>query len=305
MKNIKKTTKYFGTGLGSGTGVTTSDAGILKTEVLRRIVYLRAEQLMVFKNALPMESMNALEIKLTMPKVTRFDAEQIAEGALSSYQMMSWFDTTGALHKEQIRVMVTDESKARMQADIQTRQSIEAAARGLAWSKDTDIKNTLVAGTGTSVAATEKWNTATAGSADIAYDISAAMDYILSNTYLTEEDLNGMKIFYPAGLKGYLMRPLEAGFMPGQTIKGFAETNYGVTFYPTRQLTTSALIVLNSPETGMHITYNGSAIPTSETQRIVGVGDQYVLTQYFKTFIMPEEEGGTTNKRIYTITGVA
>lgn len=296
-------TKYF------GAGPTTSDANILKTEVLRQIVYLRAEELMVFKNALPLESMNSLEIKLTMPKIRRFDAEQVAEGALSSYQMMTWFDVTAALHKEQIRVLVTDEAKARMQADIQTRQSIEAAARGLAWSKDTDIKNTLVSGAGYSFSAGAKWN-AGSTSTKMADDISKAMENILTNTYLTESDLDQLSVFYPQGLVGYMMRPLEDGFYPNQTVKGFLEQNYGVHFYPTRQLTTSALVVLNSPETGMHITYSGDAIPTSETQRILGTGEQYVLTQYFKTFIMPESQPATpstaaTNERVVEITTVA
>lgn len=296
-------TKFF------GTGPTTSDANILKSEILRQIVYLRAEELMVFKNALPLETMNSLEIKLTMPKIRRFDAEEIAEGALSSYQMMTWFDVTAALHKEQIRVLVTDESKARMQADIQTRQSIEAAARGLAWSKDTDIKNCLNTGFGYEFSAGAKWN-AGATSTKMADDVSKAMENILTNTYLTESDLDQMNIFYPQGLVGYMMRPLEDGFFPNQTVKGFLEQNYGVHFFPTRQLTTTALVVLNSPETGMHITYSGSDIPTSETQRIIGTGEQYVLTQYFKSFVMPESEPATpstasTNERIVRINTVA
>jgi hypothetical protein len=298
-------TKFF------GTGPTTSDANILKTEILRQIVYLRAEELMVFKNALPLESMDSLEIKLTMPKLRRFDAEEVAEGALSSYQMMTWFDVTANLKKEQIRILVTDESKARMQADIQTRQSIEAAARGLAWSKDTDIKSTLVTGAGYSFAAGEHWHTAASTSpAKMADDISAAIENILTNTYLTESDLDSLNVFYPQGLVGYMMRPMNHGFYPNTTVKGFIEQNYGVHFYPTRQLTTSALVVLNTPETGMHITYSGSAIPTSETQRIIGTGEQYVLTQLFKTFIMPESEPTTpstaaTNERVVVITGVA
>lgn len=279
---------------------TTSDKGILKQELMRRLVYLRAEELMVAKRLIPLSGMDALELKMTLPKVTRLDPQTVSEGALANYQMMEWFDISKTMRKEQVRILVTDESVARTQQDIQTRYSINAAARGLAWSKDTDIFTVLAAGAAASTSASAAW---TASSTDVAADIAREIGAMLTNSYLTDQDIMGLNIAYPVKLFGYLKKPIEIGQMH-QSIAKYVGDEYQINFIPTRQLTTTAMVVLNSEETGLHVTYTGNAIPTAETQRLPGVGNQYILTQYFKTFVMPEAENGTTNSRIRIITGV-
>lgn len=280
---------------------TTSDKDILKKEILRQLVEVRAEELMVGKELVPLETMDALELKMTLPKVTRFDPESIAEGAAAGYQLLEWFDTTQVMKKEQTRIKVTDEAKARMQADIQTRKSIEAAARGLAWSRDTDIFTTLATGYASTAAADEYW---TSDDADPATDVAAAIDNVLTNTYLTDSDLQNMKLAVPIGLWGYLNKPVTLGSMDKVFWGDFLEKQYRLKIMYTRQLSQNAYLVINSPETASQISYGGSAIPRSEVGRILGVGDEYVFTHYFKTFIMPEAENGTTNHRIYMISGV-
>jgi len=281
--------------------VTTSDKDILKMEIMRQIIEARAEELMVGKELVPVETMNSLELKMMLPKVTRFDPEEIAEGALANYQMLEWFETSQTMKKEQTRIKVTDEAKARMQQDIQTKKSIEAAARGLAWSRDTDIFSTLATGAASHAAAEEPW---TSASADPAADIAAAIDEMLSNTYLTDADLNNVRLAVPVGLWGYLNRPVTIGTMDKVMWGKFLEDMYRLKILYTRQLTTNAILVINSPETATHVVYSGNNIPTVESGRIRGVGDEYVFTHYFKTFIMPESKGGTTNHRIFKITGV-
>lgn len=281
---------------------TTSDKGIIKPDLIKEIVFLRAEELMVGSQAVPITPMNGLELKMQLPKLTRFDPEEVAEGALSSYQMLEWFTATNTMKKEQVRVLVTDEAKARQQADIQTRTSMELAARGLAWSRDTDIFTTLGAGAGASGSATAVWDNSSA--ADVLDDVAKAIQYILTNTYMTEQDMKSLKVFYPLGLTGHLAKPLGDGFFPGTTVRKFVEDQYNVTFIGTRQLTTTALLVVNSAEVARHIVYSGSDIPGAEYQRLPLQGDVYGLQQYYKTFIMPESENGTSNKGIYLITGV-
>lgn len=280
---------------------TTSDKNILKKEILRQLIEVRAEELMIGKELVPIETMDALELKMTLPKVTRFDPEQIAEGAAAGYQMLEWFDTTQVMKKEQTRIKVTDEAKARMQADIQVRKSIEAAARGLAWSRDTDIFTTLAGGYSGTAAAADYW---TSPDSDPAGDIAAGIDSILTNLYLTDSDLQNMKLAVPIGLWGYMNRPVTIGTMDKVFWSNYLEQMYKLKILYTRQLTTTAYLVINSPETASHIVYGGSAIPTSESGRLIGVGEEFVFTHYFKTFIMPEAENGTTNHRIYRITGV-
>lgn len=280
---------------------TTSDKDILKKEILRQLIEVRAEELMVGKQLIQLEGMDALELKMTLPKVTRFDPEQIAEGAAAGYQMLEWFDTTQIMRKEQTRIKVTDEAKARMQANIQVQKSIEAAARGLAWSRDTDIFTTLASGYVHTAAAAEHWNH---DDCDPATDISIAIDSILSGTYLTDSDLQNMKLAVPIGLWGYLNKPVTLGTMDKVFWGQYIQDMYRLQIVYTRQLANDAYLVLNSPETATQISYTGSAIPRSESGRLIGVGEEYVFTHYFKTFIMPEAENGTTNHRIYKISAV-
>lgn len=280
---------------------TTSDKNILKKEILRNLIEVRAEELMIGKELIPVETMDALELKMTLPKVTRFDPEDIAEGGAAGYQMLEWFDTTQVMKKQQTRIKITDEAKARMQADIQTRKSIEAAARGLAWARDTDIFTTLASGYAHTAAAANYW---TGADADIASDVSAALDTLLTGTYLTDADLQNMRMAVPMGLWGYLNKPVTLGTMDKMFWSEYIQNKYNLKIVYTRQLSTDAYIVVNSPETASHIVYGGASIPTSESGRILGVGEEYVFTHYFKTFIMPEAENGTTNHRIYKISGI-
>jgi hypothetical protein len=281
---------------------TTSDKGIIKPDLIKELVFLRAEELMVGAQAVPVTPMGALELKLQMPKLTRFDPEEIAEGALSAYQMLEWFTTSNTMKKEQTRVLITDEAKARQQEGIQTKTSIELAARGLAWARDSDIFTTLGNGAATSEAATAYWDNTSA--ADVLDDVAKAIQYILTNSYMTEAEMGNLKVFYPIGLTGFLHKPLGDGYFPGTTIKKYVMDEYHVQFIGTRQLTTTALLVVGSEEVARHIVYNGSDVPSVEYQRLPLQGDVYGIQQYYKTFIMPQAENGTTNTGIYKITGV-
>lgn len=128
-------------------GVITSDDEA-KKELLREIVYLKAEELMVWKNAVVMQGMDGLELKLMLPKTKRIDPQKIAEGARARYRKVDWFNINEVMEKESVELMITDEANARGLDNVQMRYSMIAAARGLAWSKDTDIKNTIVNGKG-------------------------------------------------------------------------------------------------------------------------------------------------------------
>jgi len=280
---------------------TTSDEAILKQEVMRQWIETRAEELMVGKELVPVSMMSSLDLKMLYPKVTRFDPEEVAEGAQAGFQSFEWYEVTQSMKKEQTRVRVTDESKARMQADVQTRMSMEFAARGLAWSRDTDIFSVLTTGAATSESASVPWDDATA---DIIGDIAAGIDEILTSTYLTDADIKNIKIAVPMGLWGYLNTPVTTGTMNEVFWSDYIRNKYNIGLLFTRQLTTDALIVVNSPETASHVVYNGNDIPRTEVIRVPAVGEDYYFTHMYKTFIVPESEGGTTNHRIYIIEDV-
>lgn len=279
---------------------TVSDKAILKKDIIRDLVYLKAEELLVGKNAMVMMPVDALDIKFDIPSTTRFTPDEVAEGAVADYQKLTFFQIYANLKKYQTRVLITDESKARQIANSQVQMSLDAAARGLAYQIDYNIFSALNTGAGNTTAAGSVW---TGGTADPATDIANAMGEIINTTTLTDADFSNMYIFYPAKVFGHLAKPIQVGEIQ-QTLRNWAQKEYNINIMPTRMLSTSAMCVVKSMETAVHMTYSGSAIPTAEEERYAGVGDMYLITQYFTDKVIPYASGQTTSKRICTITGV-
>ncbi|MCK9326304.1 MAG: hypothetical protein M0P69_12500 [Bacteroidales bacterium] len=288
--------QYFDDGYN---GVITSDDEA-KKELLREIVYLKAEELMVWKDAVVMQGMDGLELKLMLPKTKRIDPQKIAEGARARYRKVDWFTINEVMEKESVELMITDEANARGLDSVQMRYSLVAAARGLAWSKDSDIKTTIVAGKGGTAAASGLWTDPTT---DIASDVADCIGLIIDNSELNEHTLGQMQIYYPAGLFAHLNKPVQIGEIK-DTIKDYLGKQYDMAFRATKQITTSAYIVVPGEETASHIFYTGKDIKLAESEREMGVGERYLITQLFKTFVMPEVENGITNSKIREITAV-
>lgn len=280
---------------------TVSDKAILKKDIIRDLVYLKAEELLVGKNAMVMMPVDGLDVKFDIPTTTKLTPEEVAEGAVANLQKLTFFQVTATLKKYQTRVLITDESKARQIANNQVQMSIDAAARGLAYQIDSEIFTTLSNGAGNTQAAGSVWSS---GTADPATDIANAIGKILDSTTLTDADLGNLTVFYPAKLFGHVAKPIQVGEIQ-QTLKNWAEREYHISLMPTRMLTTSALCVVKSMETAVHLTYSGNAVPTAEEERYPGVGDMFLITQYFADKVIPYASGQTTSKRICSITGVA
>lgn len=280
-------------------GVTTSDDEA-KKEILREIVYLKAEELMVWKNAVVMQGMDALELKLMLPKTKRIDPQKNAEGARGRYRKSEWFNISEVMEEETVELMITDHAKARGLEGVQMRYSLIAAARGLAWAKDTEIMSVITGGAGGTTAASGLW---TDPMTDIASDVADCIGNIIDNTELNEYTLGKLQIYYPAGLFAHLNKPVQIGEIR-DTIRDYLGRQYDMVFQPTKQLSTNAYIIVPSEETASHIFYTGSDIALAESEREMGVGERYLIKQLYKTFIMPEEEGVTTNNRIREITNV-
>jgi len=279
---------------------TVSDKDILKKDIIRDLVYLKAEELLVSKNAMVQMPVDALDVKFDIPTATKFTPQEVSEGAVADYSRLQFFQVYANLKKYQVRVLITDESKARQIANNQVQMSIDAAARGLAYQIDYNSFAALSTGAGNTVAAGAVW---TSGTADPATDIANAMGAVIDSTTLTDADFSNMYIFYPAKVFGHLAKPIQVGEIQ-QTLKNWAQKEYNINLFPTRMLTTGALCVVKSMETAIHMTYSGSAIPTAEEERYVGVGDMFLITQYFTDKVIPYASGQTTSKRICSITGV-
>lgn len=280
---------------------TVSSDAIIEADIIRQIIFRRAEEIMVGKEALEVTPIAGLDYKFQFPDQVYFDPTQIAEGSKAGYSNLTWTTVSGSLNKYQTRVLLTDEVNARQQGNTQYAFSLDAAAKGMAMKMDTDIFTALTNGAALTTAAGAKWN---AAAADPASDIAAAIAQMLDNTYMTDSDIANIKLFYPAKLFGYLSKPVEIGEIQ-QTLRNWAEREFQISLFPTRQLTTSAIACVKSQELGFFLEHDGSKIPGAEQWREVGEGDGYLITKYYKPVIVPYASGYTTSKYACTITTVA
>lgn len=280
--------------------VTASDSDIALENIIKEIVYQKADEMMSGIKAIPLRSTPGLDYKFVIPENWYLEAEEVAEGSRAGIKNMPVFEVSGSLKKYQIPVFMNDEVKARQIQNAQMQISLDAAAAGLAWKKDTEIFTALSAGAGNTVAATGLWDGA---GADPATDIANAIGAILNNTTITDSEINSIGVFYPALLFGHTAKPLQIGDVQ-ESLRAWVSKEFSIALHPTRQLTTTTLAVVNTPRMGVHYTHDGSAIPGAEQYREAGVGDGYLVTQYFKTVVMPYATGQTTSKYITKITGV-
>lgn len=283
-------------------GATVStDEDTLYADLLRRIVLGMADEMLDFNEALSTVSIPGLDYRLTVAEQTALSPQQISEGGQADFQKTSWFDVTGSLKKYQTPILITDESKARMQGDIQLQYTIQTAAQGLANAKDTNIQTALSNAAGNSFAAVSTWDDQVA--ADTAQDIATGIGYILDNTTLPTSAIADIKLFYPTALFGFLSKPMQVGEIQ-QSIRRWVKDEFSISFIPTRKLDTYALCVVKSDMSALHYVHDGSSIPYVEQERELGVGEKYLFTELFDTAIIPTTEGGSTNNYICKITGV-
>jgi len=280
--------------------VTTSDGSVLVPDIIKEIMDVQIDNMMVFKNAVDIKPVKTFEWVLELPKHKYLFPQGTSEGARGKFQAQEWFKVYGSLHEEEANIFITDRSKGVMLTDLQFRSTVEAEAAGFAWKKDNEIKDVLLAGAASTITASGPWDD---GATDIARDLAAAIGVIFSESTIAEGEIGNIQIFYPAKLWAYLAKPIEIGQIQ-QSIRQWAQQNFQINFWPTRSLTNNVIINLKSPRTARHLIYNGPGLVSVEYERLPGRGDVYIYKQAYDTFIMPEEEGETTNPRIRLISGV-
>jgi hypothetical protein len=280
-----------------------SDRPMLKADIVRELIYLQADELLPMKTAVVMKPIGALDFKYDIPKITRISSTKVSEGARSDRKKMEFWQKAFSLEKYQTTVTITDESKVRSMGNTQLSMTMDAVARGMAYDIDTEIATALAAATPTTtaVSAATTWD---AVAASPARDIALALGKIFDNTNIMERDLSDVQIYVPSVVWPHLKFPKDVGLLY-TTVKGWIEKEQAVTLYPTRKITGGALVVLPGQQTAHHLTYNGTDIPTAESQREIGVGEEFVITRYYKTVVIPDTVGGTTTCRLGWINGVS
>ena len=292
------TSKYFASGY--------SDIPMEKKDIIRELVYTQADLLLPAKNTVVMKPVPVLEFKYDIPKITTIAPTKIEEGSRSGREHMEFWQKPVSLEKYQTTITMTDEAKARNMGNMQLSMTMQAVSTGMAQAINNEIFAALYAATGVHVHAGAKWYT---DAASPAYDVANICGQIFEATNIMETDLSNIQIYCPASMWSHLNMPKDTGLLY-LTIKGWMEREQHVSIQPTRWLggatglKNGALVVLPGEQTAHHLTYNGTDIPTAEHQREIGVGEEYLITRFFKTVVIPDSVNGTTTARIGWITDI-
>jgi len=284
---------------------TYSDIAI-KEALAKEVIYRAANLLAVGTRILPEIRVNVLEGIFQWP--SEFDAvEEVAEGEVGRLDAIEWSRYGWYLKKYRKSFMLTDEAVYRGIGDTQNRTSVKRAAEAFAKKKDEDIIDSIVGGAGSThtIAAGDEWDSGNAG-VDIVGDVIKARGLINDNSNVTPAELRNLKLLVGTGVSSYLLE-LNLINNVSMSIAQYLQTAYGIELLESRDsdLADAAYLVVQGEDTGRHLVFARPGAKLSEHDRLTGVGDRYMITQYFASKIEPISESNDNNYRICKIDNVA
>jgi len=283
----------------------------IKKDLIRKIIYHNANLLSVGVKVAPQMSLNALDVKFDYPG-SMSGQYPVADEAVAPRERITWSEFKLNLQKAQIHYYITDVAKLRAIAGTQNEINARRGAEALAKLKDDEILDILHAGIGGSVAAGAVW---TNTSSDPEQDIVTAWNNILTNSNVTMAELNKMSLIVPAKTYGSLQKLQLIGNIQ-QSLNKYLKQTFNITIRPTRSTelgtssSTDALLMVDGNMTARHGVLSEEAarsagVPLVEKDRIVGSGDDYLVSQFYRTTVIEDGEAGTgLTYRIYKITDV-
>lgn len=277
---------------------TTTTQETLRKDVFRELVMAEAETMMVGLDSIESKNLGVLDMQLDIPNQTAIAPTKQYEGTRGKSGRITTFPFRVSMQKWENGFDITAEAKIRQSENIQIDMGITACAQGLAEERDSEIFTTLAAGAGNTVDAVDQWDQSTTAKPED--DIANAIGKIMSTTKLNERDIQNIVVNYPAEMWAQLAKPIEVnGIM--KTLRNWAESEFMISFRPSRELTDDAIVVVKGVNTAMQLNYNGTGIMMSEEINTLS-GDEFNYLDFFQTAVVPESATVSTNKRICTIT---
>jgi len=88
-------------------GVTVTDKDLAKASLIQQVIFKKAEEMLVGKNAVPIQRVKNIDIRLAIPTATYLEAEEVAEGARANIRGLEWFNSDVSMKKYQTVVRVS------------------------------------------------------------------------------------------------------------------------------------------------------------------------------------------------------
>jgi len=280
---------------------TTTESDVLRVEVLREIIYKKAEKMLVFGKVIPTVNMPQPDIRFEYPSTISV-VGPIAPEAKAPTDVITWTKVDVSLYdKYEGRFVITDMAKAvEWKRQEQFRRGVQRLAEDMAQKEDAEIAAAVDAAAGDTVAVSTAWN---ASGADPAADMASAIKKILAAPDITIDDMKNIYFILPVDAYAEIMKLTEINNIRTSLLQWMNQT-YGVKFLPTKTLTDTGYAIIGGQDTGRHYVWKPPDIPLVEQGREEGVGDFYVVRRFFKTYIIPDDASVTTTKRICKLTGL-
>lgn len=283
----------------------------IKKELIRKIIYQGADSISVGVKVAPPTNLDVLDVKFNYPS-SMTGSYPVADDAVTPREKITWSQFTLALQKAQVHYFITDSAKLRAVIGTQNTINARRASEALAKLKDDEILAAIYAGAGGSVTAGAKW---TSASCDIEADVVNAWNGILNNSNVNETEIENLALIVPTAAFAKINTLKLIGNVQ-QTIKDYIDQSFGITVYPTRTTklgsttSTDALLMIPGELSAQHGVLSPAAagaanVPLVESERVMGAGDDYLITQWYKTIVIEDGKAASgKNYRIYKIATV-
>jgi len=305
-------------------GMMTSD-NVRKNQVIERVVWRNADFLSVGTKMLPTKNYPVIDVANSFPG-NLIGNYPLAPGAKVQMERVSWTPYGYTLYKFEARWSITGEGKIRQAAQQDQQAAVRRVQEALAFWKDKDILDKVIAGTyatnTVTVGAGSEWNSGGA-TVDIEKDVITAWNNLISNGYTTMATLNNLKLVVPAPVYGNLQKLQLIGNVQ-QRLSDYFSGNYQITILPTLYtdaithppgsiytlagspagISDDAYLVVNAEDTGEHGVYTGGVIPPAYHKDLDDGGEEWVVRQLFGTKIQPNSSTDATNVGIAKISNV-
>lgn len=280
-------------------GEATSDTAY-KKEIIKEVIYRASNLLAVGTQMIPVKPLDNLDVKFTYPGEAAAEYP-VPEGHITGVSNVEWPELGYSLKKGQSRFRITKEAKIRGQGDNQRQFSMRRCVEALAKIEDAEIIDAIIAAIGNTVtiAAGNEWDT---DKGDPETDILAARQLIMHESNVTDAEIKNLGLLVGTNVSSQLLKLQLIGNVQ-QSIASYLKVAFGIAMFESRDtdLADAAYMMVMGKNTGEHGYYNGAAEDLVENYPIRGVGEEWLVTKFFKTKILPDVASGTTTKRLVKI----
>jgi len=279
----------------------TDVSDILKADIVREVIYKRVEDMLVGTKVIPERQVKTPDLWLEFPSKIEVQGP-LAPEASATADTITWTKIAFTMaEKYEGRFIITDVALARQQGQEQYRAGVRRLAESMARAEDKEILSAIDAAVGATVSCSATWDSA---DADPVSDIANAVNEVLKAEDLTIDDIKNIALILPVRAYTELMKLTEISGIK-TSLLDWLQGTYGLKILPTKQLDKYGYAIVPGEDTGRHYVWKPDGIKLVEEDRIPGVGVQYVVRRFFKTFIIPDDPSkGNTTRRIVKINGI-